>query len=312
MNTERRPSSHVSHAYRVPALMVGLALLAVYAIWGSTYLAVRLALQSFPPLLLSGMRFLLAGSLLFLILRLRGLPAPTPKQWVWATVIGGLLLGVCQGGVAFAQQWIPSSFAAIAIATIPLWTVLFLGIWSQWPSKQEWVGLLIGLTGVVLLNVAGTFRANPSGVVLILLAAASWAFGSAWKRHLSLENSLMTNAAEMIAAGTLLLLLHPFVERQGSGPLTLSSLLAVLYLAIFGGIIVYSAYMYLLGHVSSALATSYAYVNPVVAVGLGLGLAGEHLSTLGLLALMVILVGAGCILLKDQLSLKITLFQRHR
>ncbi|MBV9229496.1 MAG: EamA family transporter, partial [Chloroflexi bacterium] len=159
MNTERRPSSHVSHAYRVPALMVGLALLAVYAIWGSTYLAVRLALQSFPPLLLSGMRFLLAGSLLFLILRLRGLPAPTPKQWAWATVIGGLLLGVCQGGVAFAQQWIPSSFAAIAIATIPLWTVLFLGIWSQWPSKQEWVGLLIGLTGVVLLNVAGTFRA---------------------------------------------------------------------------------------------------------------------------------------------------------
>ena len=110
----------------------------------------------------------------------------------------------------------------------------------------------------------------------------------------------MTNAAEMIAAGMLLLLFHPFVDRQGSGPVTLSSLLAVLYLAVFGGIIVYSAYMYLLRHVSSALATSYAYMNPVVAVGLGLGLGGEHLSILGLLALIVILVGAGCILLKHQ------------
>ena len=299
MNIGRRLSfSHVSRTLRAPGIMVGLALLAVYAIWGSTYLAVRLALQSFPPLLLSGIRFLLAGSLLFLVLRLRGLPAPTPRQWAWATVVGGLLLGVCQGGVAFAQQWMPSGEAAIAIATIPLWTVLFLGIWSQWPSGQEWVGLLIGLTGVVLLNGDSTFRANPLDAVLLLLAAVSWAFGSAWKRHLSLETSLMTNAAEMIAAGILLLLFHPLVDRQGSGPVTLSSLMAVLYLAVFGGIIVYSAYMYLLGHVSSALATTYAYVNPIVAVGLGLGLAGEHLSILGLLALMVILVGAGCILLK--------------
>ncbi len=132
MNIERRlSSSRVSHALHVPSITVGLALLAVYVIWGSTYLAVRLALQSFPPLLLSGIRFLLAGSLLFLILRLRGLPAPTLRQWAWATVIGGLLLGVCQGGVVFAQQWMPSGFAAITIATIPLWTVLFLGIWSQ-------------------------------------------------------------------------------------------------------------------------------------------------------------------------------------
>ena len=282
--------------------MDGLALLAVYTIWGSTYLAVRLALHSFPPLLLSGIRFLLAGSLLFLILRLRGVPAPTPRQWAWAAVIGSLLLGVCQGGVAFAQQWLPSSVAAIAIATIPFWTVLFQGIWGQWPRRQEWGGLLIGLAGVVLLNVDDAFRANLPGAFLVLFAAASWAFGSAWKRHLSLETSLMTNAAEMMAAGMLLLLLHPFVERQGSGPITLSSLLAVLYLAVFGGIIVYSAYMYLLGHVSSALATSYAYVNPVVAVGLGLGLAGEQVSILGLIALVVILVGAGCILLKEQSS----------
>jgi drug/metabolite transporter (DMT)-like permease len=278
--------------------MVGLALLAVYGIWGSTYLAVRLALESFPPFLLTSFRFLLAGGLLFGALRLRGVPAPTLRQWVWATIIGGLLLGFCLGGVAFAQQWVPTSFAAIEVATIPLWTTLFLGIWGLWPNRQEWVGLLIGLVGVVVLYGDSTTRASLLGAVVILVAAASWAFGSAWKRHLSFQVSLMTNAAEMIAGGTLLLLFHLLIERRAPGPVTASSLLAVLYLAIFGGVLVYSAYMYLLSHVSPALATSYAYVNPAVAVGLGIGVAGEHLSMSGLFALVVILVGAGSMLLK--------------
>jgi len=212
------------------------------------------------------------------------------------TSVFGLILGLPSPN----RNKVSSSFAAIGIATIPLWTALFLGIWSQWPQRQEWFGLLIGLAGVILLNVDGTFRAHPLGAILVLLAAASWAFGSAWKRHLSLPTGLMTNAAEMIAGGTLLLLFHLFVNKQGLGPLTLSSMGAVLYLAIFGGIIVYSAYMYLLHHVSSTLATSYAYVNPVVAVGLGFGLGGEHLGIVALLALVVILVGAGCILLRQK------------
>lgn len=301
MNPGRRlVSSRVTHPLHVTGIPVGLALMAVYVIWGSTYLAVHIALASFPPLLLSSFRFLLAGGLLYLVLRMRGIPTPRPRQWVWATIMGGFLFGICQGGVAFAQQWVSSGFAAIGIATIPLWTTLFLSFWRQWPRRQEWFGLVIGFVGVLLLNVDGAFHASPSGAVLVLVAAVSWALGSAWKSHLLFTTGLMTNATEMLAGGTLLLFFHLLVERQQPGPISLASVGAVLYLAVFGGIIVYSAYVYLLRHVSFPLATSYAYVNPLVAVGLGLGLGGERPSITELLALVVILVGAGCLLLKSR------------
>jgi len=284
----------------VTEIPVALALVAVYLIWGSTYLAVRIALASFPPLLLSSLRFLLAGGLLYLVLRGRGVPTPSPGQWVWAAIIGGFLFCICQGGVAFAQQWVPSGFAAIGIATIPLWTTLFLGIWRQWPHRREWFGLVIGFVGVLLLNMGGAFRASPTGAALVLVAAASWGLGSVWKSHLSIPAGLMTNAAEMLAGGALLLFFHLLVERQQPGPITLPAIGAILYLAVFGGIIVYSAYVYLLRRISFPLATSYAYVNPLVAVGLGLGLGGERPSLMELLALVVILVGAGCLLLKSR------------
>jgi drug/metabolite transporter (DMT)-like permease len=303
MNTGRRLlSSRGMHRLHATAIPVGLALIAVYVICGSTYLAVRIALASFPPLLLSSFRFLPAGGLLYLVLRVRGIPTPRPRQWVWATLIGGFLFGVCQGGVAFAQQWVSSGFAAIGIATIPLWTTLFLGIWRRWPRRQEWLGLAIGFAGVLLLNVDGAFHASPPGAALVLVAATSWALGSAWKSHLSLPAGLMTNSAEMLAGGTILLFFHLLVERQQPGPIALSSVGAVVYLAVFGGIIVYSAYVFLLRHVSFPLATSYAYVNPLVAVGLGLGMGGERPSLTELLVLVVILVGAGCILLKPRVS----------
>ena len=293
-------ASHSTHPLHMTGMYVGLALIAVCVIWGSTYLAVGIALESFPPLLLSSYRFLLAGGLLYLILRMRGVPTPSARQWVWATIFGALFFGVCQGGVAFAQQWVSSSFAAIGISTIPLWATLFLGIWRQWPKRQEWFGLLIGFAGVLLLNVGGAFHASPLGAALVFVAAASWGLGSAWKSQLSLPAGLMTNAAEMMAGGTLLFFFHLFMERQQPGAISFSSVVAVLYLAVFGGIIVYSAYVFLLRHVSFPLATSYAYVNPLVAVGLGVGLAGEHLSLTGLLALVVILIGAGCIVFESR------------
>src|SRR5262249_55820494 len=170
-------ASHSTHPLHMTGMYVGLALIAVYVIWGSTYLAVGIALESFPPLLLSSYRFLLAGGLLYLILRIRGVPTPSARQWVWATIMGALFFGVCQGGVAFAQQWVSSSFAAIGISTIPLWTTLFLGIWRKWPKRQEWFGLLIGFAGVLLLNVGGAFHASPLGAALVFVAAASWGLG---------------------------------------------------------------------------------------------------------------------------------------
>ena len=162
-----------THSAYLAWIKIGLALLSVYLIWGSTYLAVRIAIESFPPLFMSGIRFLIGGGLLYTILRLRGTPAPTWRQWLWAAIIGSLLLSICQGGVAFAQQWITSGLAAIGIATIPLWTALFTGIWGHWPKKQEWFGLIVGMVGVILLNLEGNLRANPVGAALVLLAAIS-------------------------------------------------------------------------------------------------------------------------------------------
>ena len=136
-------------------MRVGLALLAVYLIWGSTYLANRVALQSFPPVLMSALRFLIAGGLFFVWLRIRGVPTPSLREWIGAAIVGALLPAAGSGGAAYAQQWIASGLAAVATATIPLWASLFAGLWGRWPSRPEWVALVCGFIGVGLLHLEG-------------------------------------------------------------------------------------------------------------------------------------------------------------
>jgi drug/metabolite transporter (DMT)-like permease len=277
-------------------LGVGLALLAVYFIWGSTYLANHVALQGFPALLMSGIRFAVAGGALYLCLRARGTPRPSRAQWAGAAVVGCLLPAVGSGGAAFAQQWVASGLAAVAMATIPLWAALFAGLWERWPTRREWGGLALGFLGVGLLNLDEGLRAHPVGAVVLLLAAASWGFGSIWSRHLPVPSGPMGSAMQMLAAGALLMLLSVGAgERMRQLP-TGPSLVALGYLVVFGSLVAYSAYHYLLHRVRPALATSYAYVNPVVAVALGVALAGEHVSGTGVLAMVVILIGVGLVI----------------
>src|SRR6266852_768661 len=128
-----------------------LSIISLYFIWGSTYLGMRIALEGFPPFLLGGIRFLIAGGILYTILRIRGTPAPTRKQWAGAAVLGALLLAGGNGGVLFAEQWVASGLAALGIAAVPLWTVFFFGLWGRWPKRMEWLGLAVGFAGVVLL-----------------------------------------------------------------------------------------------------------------------------------------------------------------
>jgi drug/metabolite transporter (DMT)-like permease len=270
-----------------------LALLALYLIWGSTYLGIRVAIETIPPLLMMGVRFIAAGGILYLFLRIRGVPNPTRSQWLGSTAVGILLIGGGMGGVATAEQWVPSSVAAVCIATAPLWISLFAGLWGRWPMRSEWLGLALGFVGVVLLNLGSGLWANPFGAMILLIAPICWAFGSAWSHHLQLPSWLMASAAQMLIGGVFVTMMGLILGQRITSMPSLTSLLALSYLIIFGSLIAFSAYGYVLRRVRPALATSYAYVNPVVAVCLGVALAGESVTVLAIVAMVVILVGVG-------------------
>jgi drug/metabolite transporter (DMT)-like permease len=273
--------------------LVLLALLTVYLVWGSTYYGIRVAIETLPPMGMLAVRFLVAGAVLYAFLRWRGAPAPTLREWRSCAVVGTLLLGGGTGLVTLAERDVSSSVAAMVIAVSPLFASLFARLWGERTSGREWIGIGIGLLGIVLLNL-GDLRATPLGALLLILAPLCWTFGSMWGRHLPLPGGLMSSAAEMLTGGVVLVLLS-LVARESWGTPSSASLWALAYLTVFGSMLAYSAYSYLLHHVRPAVATSYAYVNPVVAVALGVGLGGETLSRLGWAALAVILVGVALV-----------------
>jgi drug/metabolite transporter (DMT)-like permease len=276
-------------------IFIILSLLSLYFLWGGTYLAMRIALQGFPPFILAGVRQLTAGVLLFLCLWLRKHELPTRKQWLTAIVVGGLLLVVGNGGVVFAEQWVSSGLAALALGAIPLWAAVFSGLFGRWPTRIEWFGLGLGFSGLVLLNLENGLHANPLGAIVLFIAPIGWAFGSILSQHLPSPKGLMSSASQMLAGGVLLFIVgfatgEHITSMPGPRPLA-----AMAYLIIGGSLIAFSAYGYLLRNVRPALATSYAYVNPLVAVGLGVALAGEQITMIGVLAMLTILSGVGLV-----------------
>lgn len=278
-------------------LLIILSLLSLYFIWGGTYLGMRIALQGFPPFILAGVRQLTAGIILYLFLRLRKHAPPTRKQWLAAIVVGGLLLVCGNGGVVFAEQWVSSGLAALSLGAIPLWAALFSGLFGRWPTRVEWFGLGLGFLGVVLLNFENGLHANPLGAIVLLIAPMAWALGSILSQHLPSPKGLMASASQMLAGGVMLFIVGFGVgERMTSMP-GLRPLAAMTYLIIGGSLVAFSAYGYLLRRVRPALATSYAYVNPLVAVGLGVALAGEQITMVGLIAMLTILSGVGLVTL---------------
>lgn len=274
-----------------------VSILSLYIIWGSTYLGMRIALESMPAFMMAGVRFIIAGGMLYSFLRLRHVPSPTRSQWLGAALVGTLLVVCGNGGVNFAEQWVASGLAAVAVGAAPLWAAFFFGFLGRWPRRLEWAGLAMGFVGVVLLNLEHGMWASPIGAIVLLVAPMCWALGSALSSRVSLPEGLMSSAAQMLVGGVILLAISLLTgERLHSMP-TWRSLAALAYLIIFGSLIAYSAYGYLLRRVRPALATSYAYVNPIVAVGLGIGLAGEHITLLGIGAMLVILTGVGLVAL---------------
>lgn len=272
-------------------MLIG-AFIALYLVWGSTYLAIRIGVESWPPMLMAGVRFLIAGGLMYGFLRWRGVPAPTWQQWKAAGAIGFLLLSCGNGGVTVAEHaGVASGVAALAVATVPLFTLLFGLLWGHRNTRLEWAGIFMGLAGIGLLNLGSNLQASPLGAALILFAAASWAFGSVWSKSLPLPQGPMASAAEMLVGGVVLLAGSFFSGERLTQMPTAAGWGALAYLVVFGSIIAFSAYMYLLKHVRPAAATSYAYVNPAVAVMLGILFAGEQIGAEECLA-MAVIIGA--------------------
>jgi drug/metabolite transporter (DMT)-like permease len=282
---------------RLPALIAGFA--ALYLVWGSTYLGIKYAVETLPPFLMAGCRFLLAGAILYAALRLRGTAAPTRHQWGLAALTGALLLLGGNGLVTWGQQTVPSGRAALIVATTPLWMVIlgWLFYKGERPRLRVWLGLAVGFAGAALLirpsadDRAGTL----TGTLAIMAAPVTWAIGSLEsRRNRPTEDALLTSAMQMLAGGAMMLLTGTLL---GEWPVALArevstrSVLAFLYLTFIGGLVGFTTYAWLLRVASPTAVSTYAYVNPLVAVLLGWLVAGEALGAEVLLAAALV-VGA--------------------
>jgi drug/metabolite transporter (DMT)-like permease len=278
--------------YRASLPAIWSALIAVYLIWGSTYLAIRYAVETMPPFLMAGVRFIISGGFLYALRRFSGDPRPNAVEWRSATIIGIFLLVGGNGGVVWAEQFVTSSLAALLVATVPLWMVLMDAFRpaGHRPGLLAVAGILIGFGGVVLLirSVAGSAdTTNLPGAAALMFASVAWSIGSLYGRTARLPASqLLGTAMEMLAGGVALLLVAAVLdERSDFDIATISrrSALALAYLTVIGSS-AFVAYVWLLRVAPTPLVATYAYVNPLVAVLLGYFLAQEPMTVRTLLA----------------------------
>lgn len=295
------PLEHAEHATRAQ-LVLGFAV--IYVVWGSTYLAIRFGLESIPPFFMGGVRFLIAGTVMYAWSRLRGAAKPTAAEWRSSAIVGFLLLFVGNGAVSWSEQRVSSGMASLLVATVPLWLVLCEWAQGQPPAITKLVGVMIGLVGVGLLVMpasgdSSATAVDPLGAGVLMISALSWTVGSLYARGATMAKPpSLAIAMQMLVGGAMLFTLAgatgevSTVLRDG---ITLGSGLALLYLVVFGSIIGFSTYMWLLRVASPTAVGTYAYVNPVVAVLLGVLLAGERLPSQALLATLVIVGGVAMV-----------------
>lgn len=278
------------------SLLIVAALFCTYFIWGSTYLAIRFGIESFPPFLMAGMRFTVAGILLYAVMRFLGAPNPTRQQWLGATTVGILLPALGNGTVCYVQQTVSSSVAALAIATAPIWMAIFSSIWGHKIRSREWLGIAVGFVGIAMLNFGGSLHGQFFSAFLLVFAAAAWSFGSVWGKYLSMPAGLMAPACQMLTGGIALLTFSALQGEQYPSVISLKSWAAMIFLIVLGSLIAYSAYQYLLKTVRPLVASSNTFVNPIVAFAVGIWLANEHVTMIEYAALAVILIGVFLVL----------------
>ncbi len=307
-------------------LRLGLALFAIYVIWGSTYLAISLAVQTIPPFLMAGARFMIAGAILYAWQRLRGVPVPTKIEWRSAAIIGGFMLIGGNGLLSWAEQRVPSGVASLIIASVPLWMALIDalvipgdsrpsrlssmiqhagkplvgGPARQRPRRITWIGLLVGFGGILLLiqpwhQDPDVRIIEPLGMIVLLLASLSWSVGSLYSRGARLPTApLMGTGIEMLVASLGFAVLGTLTGEWSRLELTTispASWWSLAYLVIFGGLIGFVAYTWLLRVAPTPLVSAHAYINPLIAVLLGSLIVREPL-TLNILIATAVITGS--------------------
>jgi drug/metabolite transporter (DMT)-like permease len=276
-----------------------LAWLSVCFIWGTTYLAIRVALETIPPALVGAMRYIPAGGVLALILVMRGIRLPGPTHWNGLALLGFLMIALGNGGVIWAEQWVPSGIAAVVVAASPFWmTGLEAARGGARLTLQRLLGLVLGFLGILLLvwpelTAGGELgRQFAVGVIALQIACIGWALGSSYsRRHAREENALGASAVQMIFGGLFMLAAAAVRGEFAALSFTWRSLAAEVYLVVFGSLIGYSAYVYALKHLPVSTVSLYAYVNPVIAVVLGTLLLGEPFGWRVVIAAAVVFAG---------------------
>lgn len=284
-------------------LKLGAAFLAIYIIWGSTYLAIRFVVETIPPFFMAGTRWIIAGLILYALTRTRSI-SPTSMHWKHAFVIGGFLLLGGNGAVAWAEQWVPSGLTSLLIATVPVWMVLLNSLHNRTrPSISVIVGLVLGFAGVTLLigsieNIGENNMIIP-GATIIMFGSFLWATGSLYSRSKETSSSQLQAAAMQMIAGGILFLSASLITGEWTrvvlDQVSPRSMLSWLYLIVFGSIVAFSSYIWLLKQTTPARVSTHAYINPIVAMILGWVLADEALTSRNILAAIIIIISVAII-----------------
>lgn len=269
------------------------SLAAVYLIWSSTYLAMKVAMHDLPPLLMASMRFASAGMVLLLVALRRGVKWPTARDWLSVAPVGTLLFVGGNGFIAISQGTIPSGATAVVAAMMPLWMGVLGVISGEMPTRREWLSLVIGFAGILVLMGGPSLAGAPLHIFLVLLAPPAWALGSLIARRLNspaTKDVFMLSAMEMITGGISLFVIGALRGESIPHHVSAQSWLSLAYLWVFGSLIAFTAYSWLLRNTRPVIATSYAYVNPGLAVILGAALSGEPLGATTIIANVLMVV----------------------
>ena len=288
-----------------PSLRLAYAAwIAVCLIWGTTYLAIRVALETIPPALVGALRFIIAGVVLAGILKLRGVPLPAVPQWRGLAIVGLLLIGVGNGMVVVAEQWVPRGIAAVVIATAPFWMAIVEALvpGGERFSRRTLTGMAIGFSGILLLlwpdlTAGGVLgRQFLLGLLALQAAEIGWSIGTSYsKRHAREENAIAAAAMQMMFGGVAMLVVAIVRGEWSALSFTTRSLVAEIYLIVVGSLVAFPAYIYALKHLPVSTVSLYAYINPVIAVLLGAALLGEPFGIRIVFASALVLLGVSVV-----------------
>ena len=300
-------SSDVPHRTTRTRLVLGF--LVIYVVWGSTYLAIRWGVETIPPFIMGAVRFLLAGGMMYAYSRWRGAKAPTMREWRASAIVGALLLFIGNGAVSWSEQRVSSGMTSLLVATVPLWLVLCEVAQGKRPGLIKWLGVAFGLVGVGLLVLPAdghisSAAVEPVGAIVLALGSLSWTIGSLYSRTAPLAKpAALAISMQMLVGGAMLLVLSIVsgeLAHVNRDAVSMASVYSLLYLIVFGSLIGFSTYMWLLTVASPTAVGTYAYVNPLVAVLLGVAFAGERIPPQAFLAMLVIVGGVAMVSLGGQ------------